>query len=625
MSKYLDRYKDFNEIRNMKIDELEEFAEEIRQFLITQVSKTGGHLSSNLGVVELTMSLFNVFDFTKDKIIWDVGHQSYVHKILTGRKERFDTLRQYKGLSGFPKTEESKYDMFNTGHSSTSISAAAGMARARDIKNEKHDVVAVIGDGALTGGMAMEALNDIGYNKTKMIVVLNDNQMSISPNVGGISTYLNDLRMGNAYNRVKSDVNATLEKIPKVGKSMINSINKMKDSVKQLMVPGMLFENMGLKYYGPIDGHDIKEMSKVLKKAQQVEGPVIIHVITKKGKGYEYAEEFPDKFHGVGPFNCENGQQPSKVSKSYSEIFGETMLKLAEKNKKLVAITAAMPEGTGLERFSKEFPKRFFDVGIAEQHAVTMAAGMASQGLRPVFAVYSTFLQRAYDQVIHDVALQKLPVVIAIDRAGIVGQDGETHQGVFDLSYLTHIPDMTIMSPKCTEELRYMLQFAVTQNYPIAIRYPRGGDLSNINLSPMTFFRKGKWEVLGNKSGKVAIIAVGKMVQNVILAKELLREKNIDCTIVNSCFVKPIDTELIKQLVESGYDLVTVEDNMISGGLGNEVLDYLNREGLLKNNILTLGFKDKFIQHGDVNILYNLNKLDPEGICSSIEDFLTKE
>ncbi|WP_346870803.1 1-deoxy-D-xylulose-5-phosphate synthase [Clostridium sp. UBA5119] len=625
MSKYLDRYEDFNEIRNMKINELEEFAEEIRQFLITQVSKTGGHLSSNLGVVELTMSLFNVFDFNKDKIIWDVGHQSYVHKILTGRKEKFDTLRQYKGLSGFPKTEESKYDMFNTGHSSTSISAAAGMARARDIKNEKHDVVAVIGDGALTGGMAMEALNDIGYNKTKMIVVLNDNQMSISPNVGGISTYLNDLRMGNAYNRVKSDVNATLEKIPKVGKSMINSINKMKDSVKQLMVPGMLFENMGLKYYGPIDGHDIKEMSKVLKKAQQVEGPVIIHVITKKGKGYEYAEEFPDKFHGVGPFNCENGQQPSKASKSYSEIFGETMVKLGEKNRKLVAITAAMPEGTGLEGFSKEFPKRFFDVGIAEQHAVTMAAGMASQGLKPVFAVYSTFLQRAYDQVIHDVAIQKLPVVIAIDRAGIVGQDGETHQGVFDLSYLTHIPDMTIMSPKCTEELRYMLQFAVTQNYPIAIRYPRGGDLSSIKLSPMTFFRKGKWEVLGNKSGKVAIIAVGKMVQNVIIAKELLKEKNIDCTVVNSCFVKPIDSELIKELVQSGYDLVIVEDNMISGGLGSEVLEYLNREGLLKNNILTLGFKDKFIQHGDVNTLYNLNKLDPEGICSSVEEFLTKE
>jgi 1-deoxy-D-xylulose-5-phosphate synthase len=625
MSKYLDRYEDFNEIKNMKIDELEDFAEEIRQFLISQVSKTGGHLASNLGVVELTISLFNVFDFNKDKIIWDVGHQCYVHKILTGRKERFDTLKQYKGLSGFPKTEESKYDMFNTGHSSTSISAASGMARARDIKNEKHDVVAVIGDGALTGGMAMEALNDIGYNKTKMIVVLNDNQMSISPNVGGISTYLNDLRMGNAYNRVKNDVNATLEKIPKVGKSMIYSINKMKDSVKQLMVPGMLFENMGLKYYGPIDGHDIKEMSKVFKKAQQVEGPVIIHVITKKGKGYEYAEEFPDKFHGVGPFNCENGEISSKGGKSYSEVFGETMIKLAEKNKKLVAITAAMPEGTGLERFSKVFPKRFFDVGIAEQHAVTMAAGMASQGLRPVFAVYSTFLQRAYDQVIHDIAIQKLPVVIAIDRAGIVGQDGETHQGVFDLSYLTHIPDMSVMSPKCTEELRYMLQFAVTQNYPIAIRYPRGGDLSNIQLSPMTFFRKGKWEVLGNKSGKLAIIAVGKMVQNVIIAQELLKKKNIHCTIVNSCFVKPIDKELIKEFIEADYDLVTVEDNMISGGLGSEILEYLNSEGLVRNNVLTLGFKDKFIQHGDVNILYNLNKLDPEGICSSIEEFLAKE
>lgn len=625
MSKYLDVYKDFNEIRNMKIDELEEFAEEIRQFLINQVSKTGGHLASNLGVVELTMSLFNVFDFNRDKIIWDVGHQCYVHKILTGRKDKFDTLRQYKGLSGFPKTEESKYDMFNTGHSSTSISAAAGMARARDIKNENHDVIAVIGDGALTGGMAMEALNDVGYNKTKMIVVLNDNQMSISPNVGGISTYLNDLRMGDTYNKVKNDVNATLEKIPKVGKSMIHSINRMKDSVKQLMVPGMLFENMGLKYYGPINGHDIKEMSKVFKKAQQVEGPVIIHVITKKGKGYEYAEEFPDKFHGVGPFNCENGEQPSKSSKSYSEIFGDTMIKLAEKNKKLVAITAAMPEGTGLERFSKVFPKRFFDVGIAEQHAVTMSAGMASQGLKPVFAVYSTFLQRAYDQVIHDVALQKLPVVFAIDRAGIVGQDGETHQGVFDLSYLSHIPDMTIMSPKCTEELRYMLQFAVTQNYPIAIRYPRGGDLSKIQLSPMTFFRKGKWEVLGNKSGKVAIIAVGKMVQNVIVAKELLNKRDIDCTVVNGCFVKPIDKELLKELVESGYKLVTVEDNMISGGLGSEVLEYLNSEGLLKNNVLTLGFKDKFIQHGDVNVLYNLNKLDPEGISSSIEEFLTKE
>ncbi|MEG1256352.1 1-deoxy-D-xylulose-5-phosphate synthase [Clostridium sp.] len=622
MSIYLDKYEDFNKIKDMKLDELEEFAEEIRQFLIDQVSKTGGHLASNLGVVELTLSLFNVFDFNKDKIVWDVGHQSYVHKILTGRKDRFDTLREYKGLSGFPKIEESKYDMFNTGHSSTSISAASGMARARDLKNEKHDVIAVIGDGALTGGMAFEALNDIGDNKTKMIVVLNDNQMSISPNVGGMSTYLNDIRMGITYNKVKSDVNATLEKIPKVGKSMVYSINKVKDSVKQLMVPGMLFENMGIKYYGPIDGHNIKEMSKTLKKAQQVEGPVLIHVITQKGKGYAYAEQFPNKFHGVGPFNCENGKPSSNGGKSYSKVFGETMIKLAEKNKKIVAVTAAMPEGTGLEEFSKIFPERFFDVGIAEQHAVTMSAGMASQGLRPVFAVYSTFLQRAYDQVLHDVAIQKLPVVIAIDRAGIVGQDGETHQGVFDLSYLTHIPDMTVMSPKCTEELRYMLQFAVTQNYPIAIRYPRGGDLANVKLSPMTFFRKGRWEVIGRKVGKIAIIAVGKMVQNAVLAKELLIEKNIECTIVNGCFVKPIDKILIKELVEEGYSIVTIEDNVISGGLGSEVIQYLNSEKLIKKQVLTLGFRDKFIQHGNVDILYKINKLDPEGICNSILDLL---
>lgn len=622
MSKYLDKYEDFNEIKNMKIDELEEFSEEIREFLINQVSKTGGHLASNLGVVELTLSLFNVFDFNSDKIIWDVGHQSYVHKILTGRKDEFDTLRKYKGLSGFPKTAESKYDMFNTGHSSTSISAASGMARARDLKNENHDVIAVIGDGALTGGMALEALNDIGYKKTKMIIILNDNQMSISPNVGGISSYLNDIRMGITYNKVKSDLNTTLEKIPKVGKSMINSINRMKDSVKQLMVPGMLFENMGLKYYGPIDGHNIKEMSKIFKMAQKVEGPVIIHVITKKGKGYEYAEEFPNKFHGVGPFNCESGKQSASSCKSYSKVFGETMIKMAEKNKKIVAITAAMPEGTGLEEFSKTFPKRFFDVGIAEQHAVTMAAGMASQGLRPVFAVYSTFLQRAYDQILHDVALQKLPVVIAIDRAGIVGKDGETHQGVFDLSYLTHIPDMTIMSPKCTEELRYMLQFAVTQDYPIAIRYPRGGDMPSVQLSPMTFFRKGRWEVIGNKNGRVAIIAVGKMIQHAMVAKKLLMEKNIECTIVNGCFVKPIDKILINQLINEDYKLVTIEDNVLFGGLGSEVLQYLSGEGLLKNNILTLGIQDRFIQHGDVDILYKLNDLDPEGICRSIVGFI---
>ena len=623
MSKYLDKCTNISEIKNMKLNELEGLAEEIREFLITQVSKTGGHLASNLGVVELTISLFNVFNFDKDKIIWDVGHQSYVHKILTGRKDRFDTLRKYKGLSGFPKTEESKYDMFNTGHSSTSISAAAGMARARDIKGDNYDVVAVIGDGALTGGMAFEALNDIGYNKTRMVIVLNDNQMSISPNVGGMSSYLNDLRMGNVYNKFKSDVNSTLEKIPKVGKGMVHSINKVKDSVKQLMVPGMLFENMGIKYYGPIDGHNIKEMSKVFQKAQKVEGPVLIHVVTQKGKGYEYAEQSPDKFHGVGPFNHENGQCSSSSGKSYSKVFGETMMQLAEKNKRLVAITAAMPEGTGLQDFSKAYPKRFFDVGIAEQHAVTMAAGMAAQGLKPVFAVYSTFLQRAYDQVIHDVAIQKLPVIFAIDRAGIVGQDGETHQGIMDLSYLSSIPDMTIMSPKCTEELKYMLKFAVTQNYPIAIRYPRGGDNPDIKLSPLTSFIKGRWEFIGEKRGKVAIIAVGKMVQHGIKAKELLLEKGIEATIVSGCFVKPIDKMMINDLIKDNYKIITLEDNLILGGLGSEVLSYINKEKLSHENILCLGYEDEFIPHGETDILYEVYGLDPKGICKRILDFLS--
>lgn len=619
MSKYLDEYKNFNDIKAMSIDELKEFSKEIREFLIEEVSKNGGHLASNLGVVELTISLFNVFDLNKDKIIWDVGHQSYIHKILTGRKDMFETLRQYNGLSGFPKKEESPYDSFNTGHSSTSISAAAGMARARDIKNENFDVVAVIGDGALTGGMALEALNDLGYRKTKVIIILNDNQMSISQNVGGLSTYLNDLRMGDTYNKVKSDINATLEKIPKVGKGMINSINRVKSSVKQLMVPGMFFEDMGIKYYGPIDGHDIKEMSKIIKKAQQVNGPVLIHVITKKGKGYEEAERNPDKFHAVAPYNSGKGKSSSK---SYSKVFGETMVKAAEKNKKVVAITAAMPEGTGLEEFSKLYPKRFFDVGIAEQHAATMAAGMAAEGLRPVFAVYSTFLQRAYDQLIHDIALQKLPVILAVDRAGIVGADGETHQGIFDLSYLSSIPNMTVMSPKCTEELRYMFQFALTQNYPIAIRYPRGGDNGAVQLSPMTFFRKGKWEKLEQKKAKVALVAVGNMVANAVIVKDLLEESGISSVVINACFVKPIDREMLKELVDDESLIVTMEDNLLSGGVGANVASYLLNEKLLCSNLMNFGFDDKFIPHGDVNTLYKVNHLDPQSVSERILDFL---
>jgi len=616
MGKILDDFNNINAVKKMTIMELNSFAQEIRNFLIDNVSKTGGHLASNLGVVELTLSLYNVFDLDKDKIIWDVGHQSYVHKILTGRKDKFNTLRSFGGISGFPKREESKYDIFESGHSSTSISAGLGIARARDLKGENYNVISVIGDGALTGGMAFEALNDVGFRKTKMIIVLNDNQMSISKNVGGMSKYLSQFRIDPTYNRIKKEINSTLRKIPSVGDGMVNSIQKLKNGIKQVIVPGMLFEHMGIKYLGPIDGHDIKEVSKVLKLARNIDGPVIIHVITKKGKGYKFAEEQPHKFHSMGPFNPSNGELISSSKESYSDAFGEQIVNLAKGNKNIVAITAAMPEGTGLEKFSKEFRNRFFDVGIAEQHAVTMAAGMATQGLKPIFAVYSTFLQRAYDQILHDVCLQKLPVIFAIDRAGIVGEDGETHQGVFDLSYLSHIPNITIMAPKCISELQSMLTFAVKQDYPIAIRYPRGGDNSNVLMAPIENFKRGKWETLF-EGGKIAFIATGKMVQNAILVREKLKNIGIDATVINACFIKPIDKALISELAYKKYSLVTIEDNLVHGGLGSLVLEYVNSlEGMTK--VINLGFKDEFISNGAVDILYKLHKLDVEGIFESV-------
>jgi len=616
MSGILDDFNDINAIKKMSIAELNIFAVEIRNFLVEKVSKTGGHLASNLGIVELTLSLYNVFDLDNDKLIWDVGHQSYVHKILTGRKDKFDKLRNFGGLSGFPKKEESKYDCFESGHSSTSISAGLGMARARDLQGSDYDVISVIGDGALTGGMAFEALNDIGFRKTKMIIVLNDNQMSISKNVGGISKYLSEFRIDPTYNRIKKEINSTLRKIPSVGNGMVNSIHKIKDGIKQVIVPGMLFEHMGIKYLGPIDGHDIKAVSKVLKLAKNIDGPVIIHVITKKGKGYKFAENQPRKFHGVGKFNCLTGELCGSSKESYSDGFGEQIVKLAEENKNIVAITAAMPEGTGLEVFSKKFPNRFFDVGIAEQHAVTMAAGMASQGLKPIFAVYSTFLQRAYDQIVHDVCIQKLPVIFAIDRAGIVGQDGETHQGIFDLSYLSHIPNMTIMAPKCISELKTMLTFAVKQDYPIAIRYPRGGDNPNVTMSSIQDFKRGKWEILF-QGGKIALIATGKMVQNAVLVREKLKDLGIEATVINACFIKPIDEALISELIHKKYSIVTIEDNLIHGGLGTLVLEYVNTLRS-KTKVINLGFKDEFIPHGTVDILYKLYKLDTDGIFESI-------
>ncbi|EEH97685.1 1-deoxy-D-xylulose-5-phosphate synthase [Clostridium tertium] len=614
MGKILDKITSPGEVKELSNVELEVLAGEIREFLIDSVSKTGGHLASNLGVVELTISLFKSFNLEKDKIVWDVGHQSYVHKILTGRKDQFNNLRKYNGLSGFPKRCESKYDAFDTGHSSTSISAALGMARARDIKNEDNQVVAVIGDGALTGGMALEALNDVGFKKTKMIVILNDNQMSISPNVGGLSTHLNNLRMEPRYNKLKSNINETLSN-SNAGKKLASCISRFKDSIKQFVVPSMLFEDMGLKYIGPINGHDIETMTEVLEKAKQIDEPVIIHVVTSKGKGYELAEKNPNKFHGVSPFDLESGEAYIPSERSYSKVFGDAMLDLAKEDERIVAITAAMPDGTGLKGFAKEFPNRFFDVGIAEAHATTLAAGLASANLKPVFAVYSTFLQRAFDQLIHDVCIQNMPVIFAIDRAGLVGEDGETHQGMFDLSYLSQVPNMTVLAPKHLNEIKVMLKWAFTQNGPVAIRYPRGTDCCN-EMNPLTEISYGKWEriITGEK---IAIIAVGKMLQHALLAKEILKSNGINPTIINATFVKPLDKNMLENLVKEGYDIVTIEDNIINGGFGSYVLMKLYELGF-RNKFKALGFKDKFVPQGNVDLLYKENKLDPEGIAEAI-------
>ncbi|WP_050607592.1 1-deoxy-D-xylulose-5-phosphate synthase [Clostridium niameyense] len=617
MKKILDNYyKNTNSIKSMSTKELNEFAFEIREFLIENVSKTGGHLASNLGVVELTLSIYKVFDLDKDKLIWDVGHQAYVHKILTGRKEKFNTLRQYGGISGFPKRCESIYDIFETGHSSTSISAALGIARARDLKKDKYNVISVIGDGALTGGMAFEALNDLGFNKTNVIIILNDNQMSIGRNVGGMSSYLSKIRVDPTYNRLKSEVDTTLRKIPNIGRGVAKSLEKMKNGIKQMVVPGMFFENIGIKYLGPIDGHNIKELTEVMAMAKNIKGPVLIHAITKKGKGYEYAEKYPDKFHGIGPFNCNSGEVNSKACVSYSKIFGKEITRLAKEDENIVAITAAMRDGTGLSEFAKTYPNRFFDVGIAEQHATTLAAGMATAGLKPVFAVYSTFLQRAYDQIIHDICIQNLPVVFAIDRAGIVGNDGETHQGIFDLSYLTHMPNMTIVAPKCTEELTYILKWALNENSPIAIRYPRGGDIKKLKLLPNVNIEKGKWEVI-SKEGKIALIATGKMVQHALLAKEKLKEIGIDVTVVNAIFIKPLDKNLLNYFIKNHYKIITIEDNVLHGGFGSMVLEYINSINT-NTKVLNLAFKDKFVPHGNVELLYKSEGLDTEGIIKSV-------
>lgn len=613
-----DRYTGPEDIKKLSLEELKELSREIRTFLVESVSKTGGHLAPNLGVVELTISLFNVFDLEKDKIIYDVGHQSYVHKILTGRKNEFKSLRQFGGLSGFPKREESKYDVFDTGHSSTSISAALGIARARDLMKEDFQVVAVIGDGALTGGMALEALNDVGDNKTDLIVVLNDNQMSISPNVGGISTYLNQLRAFPNYVRAKKEVQDIVEKMP-LGKSINRSMDKVKEGIKSMLLPDMLFENMGLTYLGPVDGHNIREVSKLLKIAKDIKGPKVVHVLTKKGKGYQSSELRPDKFHGTPPFNKENGKTKDSATLNYSKMFGNTLVEMAKNNKQIVAVVAAMPDGTGLGTFKELYPQRLFDVGIAEQHAVTLSAGLAVGGMKPYVALYSTFLQRAYDQVIHDICLQKLPVTICIDRAGLVGDDGETHQGILDLSFLTPVPNLTIMAPKSMEELRQMLYYSETFDGPLAIRYPRGGDEKGVVLTPLKSFQLGKFEVL--KEGVDGYIyATGKMVARAMVLADKMEEKGVRYGVVNGVFIKPVDHELIRSHLDKGYKIITLEDNMLHGGFGSMILESAMGH-FMAGNVLSFGFKDQFVVQGSVEKLYEVQGLGYEELVERIVAF----
>lgn len=616
MGKLLDMINSPDDLRKLDNESLEKLAEEIREFIVQEISKTGGHLASNLGVVELTIAIHCVYNTPEDRIIWDVGHQTYTHKILTGRKSSFNTLRKYGGISGFPKRNESIYDAFETGHSSTSISAALGICRARDLKGEKYNVVAVIGDGSLSGGMAFEALNDAGDSSNNITVILNDNQMSISPNVGGLSSYLSRVRTDPAYFKFKEDVESFLNKIPGIGKGIAKGAEKLKNTLKYFLVPEMLFEDLGFTYLGPISGHNITALKDVLERSKKIKGPVLVHVITRKGKGYKLAEEKPEHYHAVGKFDVETGEPLIKSSITYSDVFGDELTRLAEKNKNIVAITAAMPEGTGLSSFASKYPDRFFDVGIAEQHAVTLAAGLASNGMKPVFAVYSTFLQRAYDQVLHDVCMQKLPVVFAVDRGGIVGEDGETHQGVFDLSYLRTIPNIVIMAPKDTSEFRKMLGLSFELNCPAAVRYPRGGDLEKINYSHTEELKAFKSEVL-IEGTDLLVLACGRTVGYAYNAALKLRSSGISTGLINVRFVKPLDKPTIISQIKKYSTVMTVEDNVASGGFGSSILELMSENNILDKKVKVLALPDEFIPHGSVNLLLKKYKLDTDGIIEN--------
>lgn len=621
MDKILEKINEPKDLKQLNIEEQKELAEEIRKELLNIVSKNGGHLASNLGVVELTIAIHTIFNTPMDKIVWDVGHQSYVHKMLTGRKNQMNTLRKLNGLAGFPKTCESEYDAFNTGHSSTSISVATGMARARDLLKEDYKVIAVIGDGSLTGGMALEALNDAGASRTNVIVILNDNEMSISKNVGGIPTFLSKLRTRKLYTRANTRIKRLTLKIPRVGEKIVDLVRRAKKTIKQVFIPNMFFEDIGFTYLGPVDGHNIEKLESILKIAKDVKGPVLVHIITKKGKGYKFAEENPDKFHGISPFNIETGEKLGKSQKDYSKVFGEKLVSLAEKDEKIVAVTAAMKDGTGLKEFANKFPERFFDVGIAEQHAVGLIAGMAKAGLKPVLPIYSSFLQRGYDQLVHDIALQNIPVTICIDRAGIVGNDGETHHGIFDMSFASAIPNLNILAPKDFKELEDMLEFAVNYNGPVLIRYPRGGEGLNKIEKEKQDIELGKAEVL--KQGKdISLIAIGKMVDRAVEVSDILEEKGIDAEIVNVRFLKPIDKDCILNSIEKTGKAVTMEDGILNGGLYTAVLEAVNKSNLENIKIIPVGYDDTFITHGSTAELEEKMRTDAKSIAQTIEEKL---
>lgn len=612
------------DLKKLSFEQMRVLAEEIRHFLICSVAKTGGHLAPNLGVVELTIAIHKIFNSPVDKIVWDVGHQSYVHKLLTGRRNEFSSLRQFGGISGFPKISESVYDAFGTGHSSTSISAALGMSLARDIVNDKENVLAVIGDGSLTGGQAYEALNHAGHSGTNMIVILNDNEMSIAKNVGAISEYLSKMRTEPKYTKVKQDIEFLLRRIPAIGDTVAKTVERVKDSLRYLLVPGVLFEELGFNYIGPIDGHNLELLCEVLEKAKKMQGPILIHVLTCKGKGYKPAECNPGKFHGVGPYCVESGEVIKNGNKpTYSSVFGDTLLDLAKQDSRIVAITAAMPEGTGLKKFAAAFPKRFFDVGIAEQNAVTMAAGMAVKGMKPVVALYSTFSQRAYDQILHDICLQKLPVIFALDRAGIVGDDGPTHHGLFDYSFLRHIPNLVIMAPKDEDELRHMLLTAINMNGPVAIRYPRGSGLGVPIDKPLQPISISCAEEL-NSGTDVVFLAVGSMVEPCQSASKMLASKGISAGVVNARFIKPLDEQIIRKLSRDVGVIVTVEENTLSGGFGSAVLEYINTQSFNWVKVLRLGFPDKFIEQGARTQLLEKYGLTAEAIAAEVNSFVQK-